>query len=142
MGGDGAHPRGRRGCLVASGSVDARTLTRAHALGRVALGAGLTLAPRLTAAAWLGRDARRPATQVPIRALGARDLAIGLGTAYAVGQGHGVRPWLGAGALADAIDLAATVRVRHRLPAAGVATVALMAGGSVLLELWLGSQLD
>jgi len=122
--------------------VDARTLTRAHALGRVALGAGLALAPRLTAGPWLGRDARRPAAQVPIRALGARDLAIGLGTVYAVAQGHGVRPWLGAGVIADATDLVATLRVRDRLPAAGVVTVALMAGGSVLLELWLGSQAD
>jgi len=122
--------------------VDARTLTRLHALGRVALGVGLTVAPRALTAAWLGRAAGRPATQVPVRALGARDLAIGLGTAYAAGQGYGARPWLWAGILADASDLAATLRAREDLPAVGVAAVAAMAGGSVLLELWLSAQLD
>src|SRR5215210_818428 len=132
----------RSGCLLASGLVDARTLTRLHALGRVALGAGLTLAPRALTAVWLGGASRRPATQVPVRALGARDLAIGLGTAYAAGQGHGVRPWLWAGILADATDLAATLRARDDLPAVGVAAVAAMAGGSVLLELWFSSRLD
>jgi hypothetical protein len=122
--------------------VDARTLTRLHALARVALGTGLTLAPRLAGGPWVGRDARRPATQVPIRALGARDLAIGLGTAYAAGQGHGVRPWLWAGILADSVDLAATLRARDDLTPAAVAGIGVMASGSVLLELWFSSQLD
>jgi len=122
--------------------VDARTLIRLHALGRVALGAGLTVAPELAGGTWLGRAARRPATQVAIRALGARDLAIGLGTAYAAGQGYGARPWLWAGILADATDLAATLRARDDLSPLAVAGVGLMAGGSVLLELWLRAQVD
>jgi hypothetical protein len=113
-----------------------------HALGRVALGAGLTVAPELAGGTWLGRAARRPATQVAIRALGARDLAIGLGTAYAAGQGYGARPWLWAGILADATDLAATLRARDDLSPLAVVGVGLMAGGSVLLELWLRAQVD
>ena len=122
--------------------MDARSLARLHALGRVAVGTGLTLAPRRAGAAWLGRDARRPATQVATRALGARDLAIGLGTAYAAGQGYGARPWLLAGILADAADLVGTLRARHELPALAVPGVALVAGGSVLLGLWFSSELD
>jgi hypothetical protein len=122
--------------------VDARSLARQQALGRVLVGAALTFAPRRAGAGWMGRDSGRPATQVAIRALGARDLAIGLGTAYAAGQGYGARPWLWAGILADAADLAATLRARDSLPALSVGAVGLVAGGSVLTGLWLGAQLD
>ena len=122
--------------------MDARTLARAQAVARSAFGVALTLAPRVTAAGWLGRDARRPGTQVALRALGARDLAIGLGAAYAASQGHGARPWLQAGTLADAVDLAATVRARQHLPPLAVAAVGAMAAGSAALGLWLSRELD
>jgi hypothetical protein len=122
--------------------VDARTLARQHALGRVLVGAGLTFAPRLAGSGWMGSDSRRPATQVAIRALGARDLAIGLGTAYTAGQGYGSRPWLWAGILADATDFAATLRARDALPAFNVGVVGVIAGGSALFGLWLSRELD
>ena len=122
--------------------MDARALARQHALGRVVVGAGLTFAPRLAGAGWMGRDSARPATQVAIRALGARDLAIGLGTAHAAGQGYGARPWLWAGVLADATDVAATLRARDALPAFNVGVVGLVAGASVVVGLWLRSRVD
>jgi hypothetical protein len=122
--------------------VDARKLAREQALGRVIVGAGLTLAPGLAGDGWFGRDSRRPATQVAIRALGARDLAIGLGTAYAAGQGYGARPWLLAGILADATDLAATLKARDHLTPLAVAVVGAVAGGSTLLGLWFSRELD
>ena len=122
--------------------MDARKQARQHALGRVVVGASLTLAPRLAGEGWMGRDSRRPATQVAIRALGARDLAIGLGTAYTAGQGYGARPWLWAGILADATDLAATLKARDALTGPAVALVGLVAGGSVLLGLWFSRELD
>jgi hypothetical protein len=122
--------------------MDARTLARAQAAGRAAIGAALTIAPRVTATGWLGRDARRPATQVVVRALGARDLVIGLGVAYAAGQGHGARPWLQAGTFADVVDLAATLRARDHLTPLGVAGVGSLAAGSAVLGLWLSRELD
>ena len=122
--------------------MDARTLTRLHGLARVGLGAGLIAAPRVTTAPWLGRVSRRRAAQVPIRAMGARDVAIGLGTAYAAGQGFGAQPWLLAGIVSDTADLLATLRARDALPAAGVVGIAAMAGGSVLLGLWFSFQVD
>ena len=122
--------------------MDARTLTRLHGLARAALGAALVAAPRTATAPWLGRVSRKRAAQVPIQAMGARDVAIGLGTAYAAGRGYGARPWLLAGIASDLADLLATFRARDDLPAAGVVGIAAMAGGSVLLELWLSSQLD
>jgi hypothetical protein len=122
--------------------VDVRTLARQQALGRIVVGAGLALAPRLAGEGWFGRDSHRPATQVAIRALGARDLAIGLGTAYTAGQGYGTRPWLWAGILADATDLAGTLKARDDLTPLAVAIVGAVAGGSALLGLWFSRELD
>ncbi|MDP9385142.1 MAG: hypothetical protein M3P50_07920 [Actinomycetota bacterium] len=120
-----------------------RDLARAHAIGRVALGAALTVAPRRVASAWLGpRHARRAQTAVVASAMGARDLGLGLGIARALGEGHGARPWLSAAVLADAVDLVATLRARDELPALGVASVAAMAGGSVAVGLWLRRAVD
>lgn len=122
--------------------MDARTLARLQALGRIAIGATLTLAPKRAGGGWLGRDASRPATQVAISAVGARDLAIGLGAAYAAGQGHGAGPWLRAGTLADAVDFAVTLRAREHLSAVAVVGVGALAGGSALLGIWLSRELD
>ena len=128
--------------MVASPSVNARTLARLQALGRVAIGAALTLAPERAGAGWIGQDATRPATQVAISAVGARDLAIGLGAAYAAGQGHGAGPWLRAGILADTADFAATLRARDHLSPLAVAGVGALAAGSALLGIWLSRELD
>ena len=122
--------------------MDARKLARLQALGRVAIGAALTLAPERAGAGWLGQDASRPATQVAISALGVRDLAIGVGAAYAAGQGHGAGPWLRAGILADAIDFAATLRARDHLPPIAVVGVGALAAGSALVGVWLSRELD
>ena len=77
----------------------------------------------------MGRDSRRPATQVAIRALGARDLAIGLGIAIALDRGAPVRGWLEGAALSDAIDtvaslLAALGRTPTAAPETAVETLA------------------
>jgi hypothetical protein len=123
--------------------MDLLTLARTHALGRVALGAGLLAAPSLAGGAWLGRGAARSVgTQVAVAALGARDVAIGLGAAWALGGGTGARPWLLAGAFADAVDLAVTARHRDSLPPAAVLGVGALAGGSAAFGLWLQRALD
>jgi hypothetical protein len=44
--------------------------------------------------------------------------------------------------LADAADLAATLRARDDLPPAAVAAVTVIAGGSTLLGLWFQAALD
>jgi hypothetical protein len=120
-----------------------RDLARIQALGRVAAGTALVVAPRLVATAWLGaRTARRPGTGVVTTALGARDLALGVGQARALAQGHGATPWIMAGAFADGVDLVATLRARRDLPAAGVASIVAMAGGSTALGLWLRGRVD
>ena len=122
--------------------MDARTIARVHSLGRVALGAGLVVAPGLVAGTWVGAPADRPGGQVIAIAMGARDVGLGLGMFHAAGRPRGVRPWLRAAILADAADLVATVRARDDLPPFAVPLVAGMAAGSVALGAWLHTALD
>ena len=70
------------------------------------------------------------------RALGARDLALGLGALAAL-QGPGAEPgqaaaWVAAGALSDALDVAASVASWRDLPRVTRWLVAASAGGAAL----------
>jgi hypothetical protein len=121
--------------------MDPRDLATQHAIGRVGMGVAMVAVPRLIAQPWIGRAAAAPGTQVITAAMGARDLAIGLGTIRALRAGRGVRPWLQAGALADTVDLLATLRSRDDLPPFGVVTVSAIAAGSAALAVWLHTRL-
>ena len=63
------------------------TLAAGFALARVAYGAALTAAPRRVAGGWLPEDAGRPGTQVAIRGLGVRDVALAGGVLLAASVG-------------------------------------------------------
>jgi hypothetical protein len=60
--------------------------------------------------------------------LGARDLALGLGTVIALDRGKPVRGWLEGSALSDALDFVACIAGRERM-APGVGVVAGGFGG-------------
>jgi hypothetical protein len=124
--------------------MDARFVASQIANGRVAIGAGLVLAPRLFTRGWLGDAAATPAARVLAAGLGARDFAIGAGTASALrsGSAAAARQWLLAGALADAADFAATLALRGGLPKLGVAGVSALAGGAAAAGLWAARGLD
>src|SRR5688572_29441620 len=113
--------------------MDARSLARLQSLGRLGFGAGLALAPGTFAGAWVGGAADRPDGQTLAIGLGARDVALALGALRALSSGRGARAWLRAGMVADAADLAATLRARDELPPLAVPAVAALAGGSLLL---------
>jgi hypothetical protein len=119
-----------------------RTLARLQAAGRLVAGGGLAFAPGLVAGAWVGEPADRREGQAIAIGLGARDVAIALGTLSALRSRRGAAPWLRAGVLADAADLIATVRARDTLPPMAVPAVVAMAGGSVLLGAYLQAALD
>ena len=121
--------------------MDARTLARLHAAGRVAFGGCLTVAPAVLTGPWIGAAADGAGGRVIAQAMGARDLAIGLGALRAAGKGRGARPWVLAGMLADAADMVATLRARGALPPAAP-LVAAIAGGSVALGAWLQRAVD
>jgi hypothetical protein len=87
----------------------AHTAARMLAAGRVAIGATLFAAPDLVAAPWVGDDAKTTGARVIVRALGARDAALGVGALVAAGEGDGLRRWLFASSACDAADFVATL---------------------------------
>jgi hypothetical protein len=75
------------------------------------------------------------------RALGGRDLALGLGALAALqrvpqrvppGRAGRAGAWVGAGALADSLDALVTVAAWDELPPAGRWLVAMSAGGAAV----------
>ncbi len=119
--------------------MDYRQLVRSLAVGRVAVGLALVLVPSLAARGWAGDEASRPATKVFLRALGIRDLALGVGTLRALERGEDPVPWARYGAAADGVDAAATLVGYRALAPRGRFAVLLLAaaaaaGGAVAAE--------
>jgi hypothetical protein len=84
----------------------------AVAAGRVALGLTALAWPSVPARPWVGAAADDVAARVFGRALGARDIALGLGALRAL-QRLAAEPgsacaWVAAGALSDALDVVAS----------------------------------
>lgn len=111
---------------------------RAAALGvlglRVAYGVALIAAPERLARRWLGPPAAAPPTQVPLRALGAREALIHAGAIAATLQGRSPRPYLAASIAGDLTDIAATVAGRRGLPGEAPVATAVVAGASAALS--------
>jgi hypothetical protein len=125
-------------------SMSPRRLLATIALGRLAFGVLLTAKPETTVGpGWVGADeARRPATTLLFRSVGARDMAIGLGTLGAMRQGARLRPWLLGAILADTVDLVATFAAGRAIPAQGRAGIAAVAGGAVAAQVSIARSLD
>lgn len=99
---------------------------------RIAYGVGLIAAPSRLGRRWLGPAANAAPTQVPLRALGAREIIIHVGGILAAVRGAPLRPWLAGSIVGDLSDLAATVAGRDELPK-GSPTATLVVGGSSAL---------
>jgi hypothetical protein len=111
-----------------------QTAARMLAAGRVLIGATLLAAPDLAAAPWVGDDARTPGARVVVRALGARDAALGAGTIAAAGDADQLRRWLIASSASDAADFVATLAgppARARPLVLGLAAAAAIAGAAL-----------
>jgi hypothetical protein len=109
-----------------------RPLAMIDSLGRAALGVVVLAAPGWVGSTWIGPVAHDPRVRVLARALGARDLALGLGTARAIADGEPA-PWLLASGAADAVDFGATLAARDVLAPRNAAATLGLAGGSALL---------
>jgi hypothetical protein len=109
---------------------------RAVAAGRVALGLTALAWPSVPARPWVGSAADDLTARVFGRALGARDLALGLGALAALqgpaGEPGSASAWVAAGALSDALDVAASLASWHELPRIGRWLVVASAGGAAL----------
>jgi hypothetical protein len=123
--------------------VSLRNVATAIAAGRVVLGTVLLIAPERIGRSWIGPAGTERSVEVMARAVGVRDVAIGVGGAAALMSGSdAARAWMLAAAAADLGDLVATLLARDVLPAQGVAGVGALAGGSAVLCAATAATLD
>ena len=120
--------------------MDARLLARMLACGRIGLGLALFAAPRTAARLWLGHEVS-PGAGLLARGLGARDLAIGVGTLVALDGQRDVDPWLDAAAASDTADAAAALLARDDLERKVVLGTVAVAGGAAIAGLTLKKAL-
>jgi len=118
-----------------------RTLARAMAVGRIAIGGALLVAPSAVARRWVGADGNRPGVQVFGRALGVRDLVLGVIALHTLDHPEVGPRWQRTLAACDLVDLTATVLARRALPASGAAGTVAIAGGAAAIELWAADRL-
>lgn len=106
-----------------------RLLAGLISLGRFAFGVAFIAKPKLMERAWIGKQARLPGAQLLTRAVGARDLAVGLGGLQALPRNDGsAAPWLAAAAVCDAVDFGATWTAGRGIPSDARRGVLAIAG--------------
>lgn len=113
-----------------------RCINAGYGLSRVAFGVVAGSAPERIGRTWIGDAAEGEPTKVILRALGARDIALGTGTAEAAMRDQ-AGPWLAMTVVADLGDVAATLLARDRLPRRGVITTSALAGSAAVVGLAL-----
>jgi hypothetical protein len=115
----------------------ARRGAAAVAAGRVAIGLAALAWPSVPSRPWVGAAADDLAARVFGRALGARDIALGLGALTALRRSASdpgsAGAWVAAGALSDALDVVASLSSWRQLPRTGRWLVAGSAGAAALV---------
>lgn len=121
-----------------------RALSTLVAAGRVGIGAAMLAAPAQFGRPWLGAPAETGGGGVAVRALGARDLALGAVTCAALGGRLGTpataATLVAVSGFCDLADGVALHAARHDVPAVGRATGAF-AFGSALFGFALARKL-
>jgi hypothetical protein len=124
--------------------MSARPFAIALALNHVSYGARMVLQPEEAGKIWVGkRAAKRAQTQLFARALGARDVALGLGALRALQKRDAAasRAWMAANALADGTDMVATLIAKDDLPRGAFAFALSVAGVSTAIGAWSAASL-
>ena len=102
----------------------------------MALGVAALAWPSIPARPWVGAAADDLAARVFGRALGARDLALGLGALAALqrpaAESGPASAWISAGALSDALDVVASLSAWRELPRGSRWLVAASASGAAV----------
>jgi hypothetical protein len=119
---------------------DAR-LAISLARGRIALGIAALAMPRL-AVRFMGGRSSDGIAPLFARMVGARDLALGLGTVIALDRGKPVRGWLEGSALSDTADFVACLLVRDSASPAMVRAAGGLGAASAALGIFLSRRLD
>ena len=113
-----------------------RILAGLISIARFFVGVVFISRPTIMDEAWIGKQARLPGAQVLSRAVGARDLALGLGGVQAAVRNDGsARQWMGAAAICDAVDFGATYAAGRKIPRSARASVLGIAAAGTLLSL-------
>ncbi len=89
--------------------MDDREMAKALGFMRVFAGVCLFLAPGRSGRAWTGGGGDEVTANLALRGMGARDVALGVGTLVALERGTPVRGWIEAGVLSDSADAVGTV---------------------------------
>jgi hypothetical protein len=112
-----------------------RILAGLISLGRFVFGVAFIAEPKLMERAWIGKQARLPGAQLLARAVGARDLVLGVGGLQALRRNDGsARPWLAGAAVCDAVDFGATWAAGRGIPRQARSGVLAIAGVFSLLS--------
>lgn len=116
-------------------------LARVIGAARIGIGVVAVLAPSIFPRLLVGVAPRQDVT-VPVRILGARDLALGVGAVLAAREGATaeLRRWVEASAFADAVDAFAFLRA-GTFPALPRTASVLAAGGATLIGGGVARQL-
>ncbi len=109
---------------------------------RMAIGAAAVAAPRLATRLMSGRRESEGIGPLFARMLGARDIALGLGTVIALDRGTPVRGWLEGSALSDTADCVSCIVARENMSAAAFGASAGLGAASALLGVYLARRLD
>jgi hypothetical protein len=133
---------GEPGPFASVPPMEARTIAKQIAYGRMAIGAVLMAKPDLVTRPWLGPVADAPGGNVLAVTFGARDFAVGAGTAYALHRGAAARPWLLAAVFTDAVDAAATFATRRALPSPGAPGTVALAATAAAIGVWTARRLS
>jgi hypothetical protein len=76
---------------------------------RILLGLMLFFMPRFSTRRWTGEEPEGAPTDLAVRGMGVRDVAIGAGIVTAIDRGAPVKGWLEASAMSDAGDALGTL---------------------------------
>jgi hypothetical protein len=113
------------------------------AVGRIGVGVGLLAAPNQVARSWGGTVTAEPGAKLFLRALGGRDLLLGLGALRSLSEGdRAAEAWVRASALADVTDAAATTIALRHLPSPGKWLTIALATAAAAAGLNAAGQLD
>lgn len=110
---------------------DTRNLTLAFAAARGLFGIGLLAVPKRLASGWIPDDHSRAQTQMIVRGIGGRDIALAGGTVNAVAGDEDVRPWLLAAIASDGSDILASLLAGNALPGRAKKGTLALAGFAV-----------
>jgi hypothetical protein len=117
-------------------------LAMSLARGRIALGTAGVVVPGLATRVMGGRRGSDGIGPLLARMLGARDVALGLGTVIALDRGAPVRGWLEGAALADTVDCVACVLARDNISSTVFRAAAGLGAASAMLGIFLSRRLD